>query len=274
LSRVPPHLTLVPPVNVRGDQLHSALARIRAAAASQPGPLCLTLGPPATFLPVNPVLYLEVGGDLEALGALRDAVFVAPLARKLSWPWVPHVTLADSAEPDRIEVAVTALDHFAAVARVAYVVLLEEVRGRVWVPMADAALGPVAVVGTGGLAMEITRGRIVDPEVERMLQEAGVAAGGPGKWGVPAGGLSSFPMVLTARREDDVVGVATAWRSDDGGHVAVVVAPGTRRQGIGGTLLSHLEAAIRGADWRCRHLQAHGPAAFYQARSAWSVPHD
>jgi GNAT superfamily N-acetyltransferase len=122
--------------------------------------------------------------------------------------------------------------------------------------------------------LEITGGRIVDPEVWKLLQEAGVAAGERGERDFPALRVSSFPVVLTARREDEVVGVATAWRSDDGGHVAVVVAPGTRRQGIGGTLLSHMEAAIRGADWRCPHLKAHGPRAFYEARSAWSVPSD
>jgi 2'-5' RNA ligase len=271
LVRVPPHVTVVPPVNVRGDQLHAALARVRSAAAAQPGPLCLTLGPPATFLPVNPVLYLEVGGDLNELRTLRDAVFVAPLARELSWPWVPHVTLADSAEPDRIEAAVAALDHFAAVASVAYLVLLEEVHGRGWLPLADAALGPAAVVGTGGLAMEITRGRIVDPEGWHMLESSGVADGE--NWGGNSQERepTSFPIVLTARREDEVVGAALAWRADDGGHVAVVVASATRSQGIGGTLLSHVEAAIRNAGWQCAQLHAHGPPAFYRARSAWSV---
>ena len=50
-----------------GTELGGALARLRAAAAGQPGPLRLTLGPPATFLPDNPVVFLEVGGDLERL---------------------------------------------------------------------------------------------------------------------------------------------------------------------------------------------------------------
>jgi 2'-5' RNA ligase len=271
IGRVAAHLTLVPPVNVRADQLPSALAALRAAAARQAGPLQLTLGPPATFLPDNPVLYLDVGGDLDALRALRAAVFVPPLLRTLSWPWVPHVTLAETASEARIAAALTALDRFAVVATVEGVTLLEEGPGRVWQPLADAALGPPAVIGRGGLAVEITRGRLLDPEVEGLL--AAVAADitaaqftGPG----PRPGHR--PIVLSARREGQVVGVGRAWSSDAGGQVAVLVAPATRGQGIGGMVLTQLEAAVRAAEWECPVLHAHGPPGFYRARSRWSVP--
>ncbi|MBV9661015.1 MAG: 2'-5' RNA ligase family protein, partial [Acidimicrobiales bacterium] len=60
LGRIPPHVTLVPPVNVRAAELPVALAVIRAAAARQSGPLDLTIGSVATFLPANPVVYLSV----------------------------------------------------------------------------------------------------------------------------------------------------------------------------------------------------------------------
>ena len=105
--------------------------------------------------------------------ALRDAVFAAPLERTLSWPWVPHVTVADSADEARIAAAVAALDRFATVTSVEHIVLLQETPGGSGGPIADAALGPPAVVGTGGLALEITRGRMFDPEVLGMLDEAG-----------------------------------------------------------------------------------------------------
>jgi 2'-5' RNA ligase/GNAT superfamily N-acetyltransferase len=275
IGRVAAHLTLVPPVNVGAGQLPAALAAVRAAAAGQAGPLELTLGPPATFLPTNPVLYLDVGGDLDALRRLRDAVFVPPLRRALSWPWVPHVTLADSASEARIAAALAALDRFAVVTSVACVTVLEEHRGRVWRPLADAALGPPAVIGRGGLAVEITRGRVPDPEVHHLIKAAAADPGSAltaraeaGPWWHPVGP----PIVLSARREGQVAGAGVAWRSDAGGQVAVTVAPGARRQGIGGMVLAHLEAAVRAAEWECPVLHAHGPAAFYQARSRWSVP--
>jgi 2'-5' RNA ligase len=270
LNRIPPHITLVPPVNVRADQLGSALARVRAAAARQPGPLQCTLGPPATFLPDNPVLYLEVGGDLEGLRTLRDAVFVPPLHRALSWPWVPHVTLADSAEEDRILAAVAVLDRFAVVTAIDRLVLLEETSGRVWVPLADAALSPEVVVGRGGLSLNITRGRMLDPQVWHMIDEAGARRTELGEMSVCQPGREFFPIVLTVRREGQVVGVAVAWRADDGDHAAVVVAPDSRRQGIGGTALVHLESARARAGWAGPVLHAHGPAGFYRARSAYS----
>lgn len=231
-GRIPAHLTLVPPVNVRAADLGQALTRLRDAAARLKGALRLTLGPVSTFLPDNPVLYLGVGGDLEALRVLRDAVFVSPLERPLSWPWVPHVTLADTAAAERIEAAVMALSSYSAVARIDRVVLLEERAGRIWVPLADAALGPRVVVGTGGLAVEITRGRVFDPEVHRMLADLPPAEppeAGEGE-SEPSGG-DLFPVVLTARREGEVVGLATS----DG----VFVAPAARGQGIGRHLAAH-----------------------------------
>lgn len=232
LGRLPAHLTLVPPVNVRAADLGRALTRLRDAAARLKEPLRLTLGPVTSFLPDNPVLYLGVGGDLEALRVLRDAVFVPPLERPLSWPWVPHVTLADTAAPERIEAAVTALESYAAVATIDRVVLLEEGAGRVWSPLADVVLGPRIVVGTGGLAVEITRGRLLDPEVHRLLADA-APAGRPEPDDRPSepSRAELFPLVLTARREGAVVGVATS--------EGVFVAPAARGQGIGRHLATH-----------------------------------
>ena len=79
-GRVPPHITLIPPVNVREDELGAALTVVRAAAAST-GVLTLDLGPVETFLPVNPVVYLAVGGPV----ACRRSM---PCSRPLlAGPW-------------------------------------------------------------------------------------------------------------------------------------------------------------------------------------------
>ncbi|HZA77423.1 MAG TPA: 2'-5' RNA ligase family protein [Acidimicrobiales bacterium] len=137
LGRIPAHLTLVPPVNVRDDDMPAALDVLRQAAA-QTGPLDVRLGPPTTFHPVTPVVYLGVDGDVTAIHALRDRVLRPPLERRLTRPFVPHVTLADEIDPVRIPGAVAALADYVVDVRFEAVQLLEEARGRVWRPIADA----------------------------------------------------------------------------------------------------------------------------------------
>lgn len=256
LGRIPPHITLVPPVNVAAAALPTALAVVRAAAAAQPGPLRLTVGAVSSFVPDNPVVYLAVGGELAALRRLRDGVFRPPLERKLSWPWVPHVTLADGIAAELIAPAVTALGGYSALARVERVVVLEEKPGRVWEPLADAALGALARVGTGGLALEMTWGRLPDPELP-----------GPP---LPAP-LLLPPIVVTARREGEAVGGARAWVDRSGAHASVTVVERCRRQGIGSHLLARLEMLARAEGWDFPQLLAEGPCGFYQARSGWAA---
>jgi len=136
LGRIPAHLTLVPPVNVREDALGAALAVLRVAAAATEV-FTLELGPPATFLPDNPTLHLTVA-DATAVRALRDRIFVDPLARPLTWPFVPHVTLADEAAPHRIAAALIALSGYRVEASFDRVHLLREGPGRIWTAIADA----------------------------------------------------------------------------------------------------------------------------------------
>ncbi|MGQ0520989.1 MAG: 2'-5' RNA ligase family protein [Actinomycetota bacterium] len=232
LGRIPAHLTLVPPVNVREDRMGEALAVLRgAASAVGAAGLTLALGPPATFLPDNPVLYLGVGGDLDRLRALRDAVFAGPLSRPLTWPWVPHVTLADEADPARIAAALAALADFRLDVEMDRVHLLQEGPGRVWSPIADAGLGPPAVVGRGGLAVELAASELVDPEAGALLAGAGTPR--------PGAGTPGRPFAVTSRLGGVVVGVAAGATAGATAELtALLVDPAYRRLGIGSHLLA------------------------------------
>lgn len=219
LGRMPAHLTLVPPVNVRHDRLGDALAVLRRAAAAT-RPFTLTLGPPATFLPDSPTVHLQVSGPVREL---RDRVFVEPLARPLTWPFVAHVTLAEEAPPERIAAAVAALAGYRADARFARVHLLREGPGRVWAPIADAPFSPPAVIGRGGLPIELVATATVDPEAA-----AAVAAG--------------ERVVVTARVDGAVAGVAEGWCRPPAAHLgSVAVADGYGQLGVA----AHLVAAFR-----------------------------
>lgn len=267
LGRVVPHLTLVPPVNVRAGDLAAALEVLRAAASAQPGPLRLTAGPPATFLPDNPVLFLQVGGEIERLRELRDAIFRPPLERALSWPWVPHFTLADGIDERRILSALDSLDRYAGVVEVDRVVILEELRGRTWTPIADARLGPPVVVGTGGLSVRISRGRIPDPLALEAIDEEESSQGFWLGWPVTAAHAQA-PIVLTAHRGTELVGTAAMRNGKSGPRAAVFVVPDARDQGVGGQLLARLESDALDAGWDLRSVTGEGPAGFYESRSA------
>ncbi|HJR26117.1 MAG TPA: 2'-5' RNA ligase family protein, partial [Acidimicrobiales bacterium] len=54
LPRIPPHVTLVPPIHVRDELLAEAFDVVHAAGRGCP-PLELRVGPVATFAPVNTV---------------------------------------------------------------------------------------------------------------------------------------------------------------------------------------------------------------------------
>ena len=108
---------------------------------------------------------------------------------------------------------------------------------RVWVPLADAGLGTAAVIGRGGIEIELTVTARPDPEAAALLDIESTADGRP--WAV------------TARIGSRVVGTAWGWSS---GSVAIVadlaVASAHRGQGVGRKLLAAVEsdAVIRRCD--------------------------
>jgi 2'-5' RNA ligase len=231
LGRIPAHVTLVPPVNVREDRLGEALAVLRRAAAAT-RPFGVTLGPPATFLPDNPTVHLAVPDDSDEVRALRDRVFVDPLARTLTWPFVPHVTLADEAAPDRIDGALVALADYRARVTFDRVHLLREGPGRIWAPIADAPFAPPAVIGRGGLPLELTVTENLDHESRRVAAANGTS-----------------PLTVTARSDAAVAGWVTGWYGDGDAHVAALaVDPASAGLDVARHLLAAFrsEAALRG----------------------------
>ena len=142
LGRVPPHITLVPPVNVRDEDLANALDLVHAAARGCPV-LDLHLGPAASFAPVSPVAYLAVSGAPAVMGrveALRAELHQGPLERSSDLPFVPHVTIAIELPDDRLAAAVAALGDYDADVRIDRLHVLAEHPDRTWGPVADAGL--------------------------------------------------------------------------------------------------------------------------------------
>lgn len=274
LGRIPPHVTLVPPVNVRAEDMEEALSVLRRAAAGA-GPLVLELGPVATFWPESPVLYLEVGGEgAGEVAALRRRLGQPPLRREAGRPFVPHVTVCEESAPAAIHAAVAALGGYRATVVVDRVHLLAEGPGRLWEPLADAALGPPAVVARGGLALELAVTDRADPEAAAWATAAWAAYGretyGPG-W------VADVPFAVTARRDGQVVGLARGHVQGASGGVCLlallVVEAAARSQGVGSHLLGAVEhlAAERGCQAVRAWTLAGGRAEDLYRRRGWVV---
>lgn len=234
-GRIPPHITLVPPVNVAERDLPAALGIVRAAAASTPT-LALTVGPVATFHPANPVAYLSVDGDhqqIDALTSLRKACLSGPLDRPQEHDFVPHVTIASSLDDERLAAVTATLTDLVVDVTFERVHVLAEQPGRQWVPIADAPLGVApATVGLGSLPLEMSVSGRPDLEAAALL-----AVDGDG---------SGLPFAVTARRDGNVVAAAWGWTA--AGHLELgdlVVAVAHRSQGVGRHLLAAVEQVGR-----------------------------
>jgi len=127
LGRINPHVTLVPPVNVRDDELVDVLRKLRSTAREDP--VVVRIGPARTFAPRTPVVYLEVTGDTARIAGLRRQLAVAPLVPEIARrerPFVPHVTVGGRVEGPRIAAALEMLADFQLTVTLASVMLCEQ----------------------------------------------------------------------------------------------------------------------------------------------------
>lgn len=91
LGRIDPHVTIIPPINLREEDLPDALAVVQAAARAA-GPMSLVLGPVETFAETSPVRFLAVE-PWDPVTQLYRACWTGVLERPEKRPFHPHVTV-------------------------------------------------------------------------------------------------------------------------------------------------------------------------------------
>jgi len=241
LGRIAPHVTLVPPVNVHEEDLEEVLSHVRCQAARN-GPMAVELGPPATFWPRTPVLYLELCGDLEGLGELQRSLVCGPLAPppgRVERDFVPHVTLDQRIDPRRLPHALAALADYRSSYCFERVTILEQDADHRWLPMADTALGRPLLVGRGSLDLELCVVEQPDPVVMAWA-EGEWAAYSRAFYGPAVHAFERFAVV--ARTKGTLVGYA---EGDIRGTALklgrLIVGPQWRGQGIASQLLRAVE---------------------------------
>ncbi|MEU2347388.1 2'-5' RNA ligase family protein [Modestobacter sp. NPDC049651] len=107
-SLVPPHVTLLPPTEVAVRD-RAAISEHLAAVARAHAPFDMHLSGTGTFRPVSEVVFVTVALGIGDCEQIATHVRTGPLARPLSFPYHPHVTVAHDVPTDMLDMAYVAL---------------------------------------------------------------------------------------------------------------------------------------------------------------------
>lgn len=150
---IPSHITLLPPTQLpatllpptqlpprQPDAGHDVSAHL-AEVASRTAPFEIHLRGTASFRPVSPVVFVQVVEGIGRCELLEREVRSGPLARELSFPYHPHVTVAHDLPTAALDEAFVALADFECRFDVASLHLYEHGSDGVWRPSRAFAFG-------------------------------------------------------------------------------------------------------------------------------------
>lgn len=117
-SKIPTHITLVPPTEV-GEDL-AALEQHLAEASRTVPVFGVHLRGTGTFRPVSPVVFVSLVEGISHCEQLAQAVRSGPLDVELDYPYHPHVTVAHHLEDPLLDRAFAELADFECVFEVSH----------------------------------------------------------------------------------------------------------------------------------------------------------
>ena len=133
------------------DALHEIEEHLLAVAQKQGG-FDLHLRGTGTFRPVSPVVFVQLARGISELEQLESDVRSGPLARDLTWPFHPHVTVAHDLPEPVLDRAFEELASYEARFPVWGFSLYEHGADAVWRPQRDYVLGQ-QLPGPGSLGL-------------------------------------------------------------------------------------------------------------------------
>lgn len=101
---VPTHVTLLPPTEVDPQTLPEIEEHL-AKVAAESAPFSMHLGGTGTFLPISPVVFVQIAQGITEVVALESKVRSGVLDRELHFPYHPHVTVAHDLDEEQLEFA-------------------------------------------------------------------------------------------------------------------------------------------------------------------------
>jgi 2'-5' RNA ligase len=137
---------LLPPTSVEAATLAEIEEHLRLVAIDEES-FEIRLRGSATFLPVSPVVFVPLVQGISECERLAAKVRSGPLARKLHFPYHPHVTVAHDLPPDALNRAFEAVQGYEASFRVWGFTLFEQDVDAVWRPQRDFVFGGRGVPG-------------------------------------------------------------------------------------------------------------------------------
>ncbi|MBY3555645.1 2'-5' RNA ligase family protein [Modestobacter lapidis] len=139
---VPPHVTLLPPTEVRECD-RGAISEHLAAVARRHPPFAVHLSGTGTFRPVSEVVFVAVALGIADCELIANDVRTGPLARPLNFPYHPHVTVAHDVSTEMLDVAYAGLSELHAEFRVGSFTEFEQQPDGAWAVVREYPLtGP------------------------------------------------------------------------------------------------------------------------------------
>ncbi len=103
-TNVPAHVTIMPPLAVAQKDRESVFEHLRKVAKRH-RPFKITVRGSGSFLPVSPVVFLNVAGGARDCEDLADDIRSGPLEYNLRFPYHAHITLAQGVSERRLDAA-------------------------------------------------------------------------------------------------------------------------------------------------------------------------
>src|SRR5215217_7719831 len=108
---VPSHVTLIPPTEVKDDELGIVCKALERASTALP-PFPMRLRGTGTFRPVSPVVFVAVSQGISYTEMLAKCVRTALEAPEPDFPFHPHVTVAHNLDDASLDRAYDELSSF------------------------------------------------------------------------------------------------------------------------------------------------------------------